>query len=79
MITKLINQAELQHGGSLNAHYQNQAATGSGFFSGFQYQKGYERGRLLATLGHFVFLILKPVAKAVGRQALKVAPASLGW
>ena len=70
-----IKQAEGQHGGSISDYYENQATTGAGFYSGVQYQKGYGLGGLLATLGHFVLPILKPVAKAVGRQALKAIPA----
>ena len=48
---------------------------GTGFYSGVQYQNGYGLGGLLASLGCFVLLILKPVVKAVGCQALKVIPA----
>ena len=43
----------------------------AGFYSGVQYQKGYGLGSLLAALRNFILPILKPVAKAVGQQALK--------
>ena len=46
--------------------------THAGFYIGVQYQKGYG---LSATLGHFVLPIIKPVAKTIGVQVLKVAPA----
>ena len=69
-----IKQAGMQHGSSMTDYYQNQARMGAGFYSGVQYQKGDGLGGLLARVGCFVLLILKPAAKAVGRQALKVMP-----
>ena len=37
-----IKQAEGQHGGLISDSYENQARTGAGFYSGVQYQKGYD-------------------------------------
>ena len=50
-------------------HYTRQI--GGGFYSGVKRQQGYGLGGLLAKLGRFVLPILKPVAKSIGKQALK--------
>ena len=65
------NQAKCGLGNSATyaTHYTRQI--GGGFYSGVKRQQGYGLGGLLAKLGRFVLPILKPVAKSIGRQALK--------
>ena len=67
-------QVEEPLDGSINGYYENQVGSGGGFYSGVQYQKGYGLGGLLASFGHVILPLLKPMAKVVGRQALKMVP-----
>ena len=50
-------------------HNTNQI--GGGFYAGVKRQQGYGLGGILAKLGRFVLPILKPVAKSIGKQAIK--------
>ena len=59
---------------SINGYYENQVGSGGSFYSGVQYQKGYGLGGLLASFGHVILPLLKPMAKVVGCQALKMVP-----
>ena len=60
--------------GSINSYYENQVGSVSGSYSGVQYQKVYGLGGLLASFGRVILPLLKPVAKVVGCQALKILP-----
>ena len=67
-------QVEEPLDGSINGYYENHVGSGSGFYSGVQYQKSYGLGGLLASLGRVILPLLKPMAKVVGYQVLKVVP-----
>ena len=56
-------------GSSQTVHFTRQI--GGGFYSGVRKQQGYGLGGLLAKLGRFVLPILKPVAKSIGKQAIR--------
>jgi hypothetical protein len=67
-------QVEKSLDGSINTYYGNQVGSGGGFYSGVRYQKADILGGLLASFGRIILPLLKPMAKVVGRQALKVVP-----
>ena len=62
-------QAQSGLGYPYSVHYTRQI--GGGFYAGVKRQQGYGLGGLLAKLGRFVLPILKPVAKSIGKQAIR--------
>ena len=50
-------------------HFSNQI--GGSFYAGVKRQQGYGLGGLLAKLGRYVVPLLKPIAKSVGKQAIR--------
>ena len=65
------SQAQSRLGNSFpfTVHYSRQI--GGGFYAGVKRQQGYGLGGLLAKLGRYVLPILKPVAKSIGKQAIR--------